>query len=868
MNMMNKKLFLFVFILSLLILAISSIFALWTTSLDANIKAFWKLNETAGTVGLDSVTRTPLGLYNSTFNLLNLSVTGKIGTAVNFSNTLSNMTIPNTIWNLTTGNMTLSFWLYLDDNTTVNDNIWFYVDDDTNPECIWRISDTSGNMLVTCGDGAADFSFTVAGGNLTTWHHWVLQVTNDSAGNATLWRDGAVVATDATVDFNPVGGNIRTVFGDLVGSTGTSFKGRLDEVGWWDKYLNATDVQDLYNNGAAVSYQSNPITSSVTLNYPTNNTATLNNSLLFNCTASIVSANVSNISLYIDGVRNFTNSTLTQNNISLYRQVNNFPFGSHNWTCALGNTANSVIDFATNFSFTILTATENSQTFNTTTYESSSEGFVLNLSYNSSIFTSAVASLIYNGTRYSGSQVGSGNTVLFTRSVNIPLVASILNNTFYWQINLSDGVTTYQFNSTTNNQTVKPITFGLCNATLTVPYINISFKNETTAAENVNASIVSTWYYYFSDASMNKTLSYSNAGSNRNYAFCFDPSDRSMNAVFSVDYSNSESSQRSFTSTSFLTNTTTNLVLYLLPNSAGLYAQFQTVTTSGSPISNVQGTITRTLGGATVTVASDTTDSSGLVVFFLNPDVTYTATFSKAGFPDNIFTFVPVTDIRTVTMGSSTTIPNGTQIAVNTSYQTYPLNATLVNNTNYVFALNVTSGQTITLISFNITNASGYQLGYQTNAGQGYISQSINTGNYTKLIGTFKITTGSETITFTRVWIVGKFFEGDYSFYKHMKLFVNYGFSDFIRLMIVLFTVFTVVIFMSDKEIDDNPESKIIVAVLVIWLFSYVGWLDTNLVVNSTTQNVNRLAQFSSQFGIAILSTAGGAFFLIKRMIR
>ncbi|KKK87831.1 hypothetical protein LCGC14_2749280, partial [marine sediment metagenome] len=73
-------------------------------------------------------------------------------------------------------------------------------------------------------------------------------------------------------------------------------------------------------------------------------------------------------------------------------------------------------------------------------------------------------------------------------------------------------------------------------------------------------------------------------------------------------------------------------------------------------------------------------------------------------------------------------------------------------------------------------------------------------------------------------------------------------------------------IFMTSGEVIDTSESKIIVSLLLIWVFSIVGWLDTNIVVSSASNQLNTLGQLSNQYGIAMLTTAAGLYFILKRI--
>jgi len=513
---------------------------------------------------------------------------------------------------------------------------------------------------------------------------------------------------------------------------------------------------------------------------------------------------------------------------------------------------------------------ENSQTFNTTTYESLKEDFIINITYENDTASDISANLVYNGTTFAGTQVGSGATIEFkVSSMSIGLISGSFSQLkeFYWEVTIAENSEEYFFNSTFNNQTVYQIIFGLCNSTLTTSYINFTFVNETINMESINATISSSWTYWLEDAAINKTLTFSNTTEEPSYAFCLYPTFTNLNTALSLTYANSESQQRAYRfQTALLTNLTTNTVLYLLPFGLGGFTRYQTIDANGDTIPNVLATVTRTIGATTVTSGISLTDDSGLVIFFLNPNVVYDYVFSLAGFEDNSFSLNPNSpDIYIITMGTGVFVTNETEILQNTTIQIDPTNTTLQNQTDVVFSLSVNSTESVTFISMNITNSSGDQLAFQSNAGQGFISETINTGNNTRITGYFVIRTADEEITLTKVWFVGEEFEGDYSINRQMRFFMDYNFNEFIRMVLIVLTILVIMIYLSEGEIIDVSEGKIIVIILVMWAFSFFGWLDTGLTLSTTSSKLNQFTGLSSQYGIAILSTAFGMWTIIKK---
>ncbi|KKL81022.1 hypothetical protein LCGC14_1998900, partial [marine sediment metagenome] len=309
-----------------------------------------------------------------------------------------------------------------------------------------------------------------------------------------------------------------------------------------------------------------------------------------------------------------------------------------------------------------------------------------------------------------------------SKSINIPTSIGVKSFRFNFTVNSTE------INTNLKNQIIDSINFTLCGASpQNVPYINLTFKNETTNQESLNATIISTWIYSLSSVgTINKTLSFSNSSENIGYDFCFTPPNRTVNINTVINYNNAQSQQRTFSLVTALTNLTLSQVLYLLPTTLGLFSPFQVVDNIGNPLSNVKGLITRILGVSTITVTSAFTDDSGFVSYFLNPEVSYIGAFSKAGFSTETFSFTPTADTRTVILGGGTgVIANGTSILTNTTYTITPANRTLTNSTDYLFTFNVSSSQAITFISMNITSNGTSHL-FVSNAGDGFISGIIN----------------------------------------------------------------------------------------------------------------------------------------------
>jgi len=768
-----------------------------------------------------------------------------------------------------TGNFTVAIW--------INTN---YSGGGYNP---FELNGLGTGWRLTQGSGGNNFTFVAAASEILRterevgdglWHRVVFVRENGGADGFKAYFDNentnnVTFSTDISNDtagpefFGP------NAAGQLGIDSFQIYKGFA-----WD----VADVNTDFNGSTGRNAGSPDIsTLASALNSPTNNTQTSVSSLVFNATATPAFTNLTNATIR---VYNSSTNLFNQSNISVTGQVvNESSFtipslvrGTYFWNVEFcgdlnnGTSGSLCADAVSNFTFSV-TSSDIASSFSEFTYETAEETYQTNVTLLPGDTITSV-NLIYNGTSTTATSSNiAGNNFSLTATIDVPISAVGQNTTqWFFSLNLNTG----QDNLTPHNQSVGAINLSLFGQGIGgLPYVNFTFSNETVAEESVSASFSSTWSYFLGSGTVNKTLNFVNASENFNYSFQFHPQNRTLMADLTTDYSNSESQQRTFNPTTLtLTNNTLLQVLFLLPTSDGIFQQFVTQTAIGNTVTNVNFVINRTIGGTSQELASGATDGSGFASIFLNPDFTHTAIFTKTGFTPNAFSFQPSNQLRTVIMGGAITgVTNGSTISVNTTYQIQPINTSLGNGTDFVFSLNVTSSQPINLISMNITNASGFQVGFQTATSATFISQTINTGENVTFVGTFNIATQNETITVTRIWNIGQSFVGDYSIFRQFSLYTTYGFRDFIRFIIAVFLIGGVLVFMSTGEVIDTSESKIGVALLLVWAFSIVGWLTIpGPPVVSANATITALAQFSNQYGIAIISTGAGVFFVGRRV--
>jgi hypothetical protein len=506
--------------------------------------------------------------------------------------------------------------------------------------------------------------------------------------------------------------------------------------------------------------------------------------------------------------------------------------------------------------------TLNSVSYNLTTYETSSENYVLNIT---SAYTPTNAKLIYNGIEYSATITTSGTTHLISKNLQIPS-SSIGSNYFYFKWNVSSTVTEYSINYT---QTVSPILFGICNATLTVPYLNLSFKNETDLTAATAAIDTMTVNYWIDNPADYQTYLFANATENVNYTFCFNPNTSVMQNNISLKYSNTGYPQRTWVYDDNLSSTLTSKTLYLLPSSTGLYSVYQVVTPNGETIQGVNVVVERQFGGTLTLIEEGTTDSAGTVTFWLNPDYDHRLTFSKTGYATASVTIRPSSSTYTVTMGNTTsinTVRYGDELD-GIDWEILPKAQKLRKDTDYTFQYTVTA-------AYN--NLTGYRLqlmnnesvviasGEGTNAAGGTVSLTINTLDNDTIKANISINKGQGWIVIDndRIWPVMnetipsrgtvKSFLTNIGTVKFFGQ--DYARAEYSRFLLFFFIMFVVLGFLSYTTGWDvmTGGGGLLVLWIMIVLVSMAGGFEVNWAVTG-----NELASggFLRKYTVALIYT-------------
>jgi Concanavalin A-like lectin/glucanases superfamily len=213
-----------------------------------NLQAYWKMDNAVAGPRVNSVS-TNNTLDDSVYNIQ--GVTGIIGNAAyydySFGGTDSALQNYTPTLSLTSG-YTISAWLKITGSQLGNFQSAFGV-----------FVGAGGPQTVLDGDGQMYYDKGAPGDNQVTsyppldvWFHYVMVFDSNTLVFA-VWENGYQIGT-ATLDANygPVT-EIRA-FNAVAVVADQPFNGAIDEVGFWNRPLSASEIAALYNNGAGKPY--------------------------------------------------------------------------------------------------------------------------------------------------------------------------------------------------------------------------------------------------------------------------------------------------------------------------------------------------------------------------------------------------------------------------------------------------------------------------------------------------------------------------------------------------------------------------------------------------------------------------------------
>lgn len=297
--------------------------AVWTSSLNVNLMAYYNFNQSVGTVIPDVINQKNLTGINAP-----VWITGKIPNGLNFSyNQFGFGSLANYFDWTGTKNMSISLWVYPvsvvgDQVLTIENKNWAFILSGT--ELYFYSTRLSGSWQ-------NNMHTTTTGITTNTWQHIVLTNNGTDINGTVIYVNG--VSQPLTKVYN----GITTNTGDgsfRIGGDNSStdfpsryLNGTLDELGIWNRTLSQAEATQLYNAGSGITWGTLNAPN-IDLISPIDNYNSSTATIIFNITVTD-DKKVDNVTLFIDNKLNQTNTSKIS---GTYLFTKTLSEGLHNWS--------------------------------------------------------------------------------------------------------------------------------------------------------------------------------------------------------------------------------------------------------------------------------------------------------------------------------------------------------------------------------------------------------------------------------------------------------------------------------------------------------------------------------------------------------
>ncbi len=406
--------------------------------------------------------------------------------------------------------------------------------------------------------------------------------------------------------------------------------------------------------------------------------------------------------------------------------------------------------------------------------------------------------------------------------------------------------------------------FSVCSGTINNEVLNFTFYDEGNLSF-VNTDIDVTFAYHKAGET-SSTYDYQGTTDEIEYSFCsYHPLD-SWYINYTIEYYANDYPQRTYkhgggiyTSTSL-----TEKSLYMVHSNDGIYARLKAIDDFNEPISGVSAIMNKTISGEGVIIETQTTDDSGMVKFWANPDDDYHFTFKKLGYETQQFTLRPTTkEIYSVVMHPADDEYNESwYVGINVG-SWFPSNTTLVNRTNYNFGVNITSsfwtitGCTFYLFNEDLTELHSHTTGW--NGGACFSDKIFNTASNDIIIARKVVELHNTTnLTFQRTYRVYYTYPSNFTLrvvIEDIQNFTDAGFDDFGRMIIAFVIIFIVVASVTRFVGITNPEGVIVLIIGLVLAFSYVGWFTMELYTYPTGVGFEHMEKYVMFYVTLLMGT-------------
>lgn len=352
--------------------------AVWISSFNDGLVAYYKLNESSGSLAVESVN----GIYNFT-NSGNWTEGLINGSYWANGSESSDMNL-----NLTTlgHNFTINFWI----NRTGNMTEILPSDGSVLAPILYQ----SKQGATSTGGGSTQdlaimltrtnrFEIIINNSNFaditTAESKWIMVTITSNITHSTVYLNGTRYSThdNPFAATNPFNSSVELCLFTITNFTGRCLLGKtiqalqasgppgntsgvkIDELGFWNRTLEANEISDLYNEGAGLTYDTSFNPTTVTINFPQKISGFKNysrNDLPFNFNVSIVVGSSSGSVAYSldNGINNISmRNTTNQNNligVAFNHSNNSLSDGTYTFR-AFANSTGGGTNFTENVTF-------------------------------------------------------------------------------------------------------------------------------------------------------------------------------------------------------------------------------------------------------------------------------------------------------------------------------------------------------------------------------------------------------------------------------------------------------------------------------------------------------------------------------------
>lgn len=281
--------------------------ATWTDSFNVGLMGYYKMDNNESNIMIDSTNQ-----KNGTLPVGNeIKTTQKV--------------IGNSSYKIWAGASVLYNSTISPTGTTLSFNYWFNSSDftgdagnalnpflqntecNTNPETngmFGTYGTGSNNGLVLRTKDSASVKTITTSNDAIINNKWNMITYTFKTDEVKVYVNGILNATTALSAWSMAGGAsfefLRHTNGACVATNGKVY---MDEMGIWNRTLTASEITDLYNGGAGITYSSeppaSPLSITITLKSPANGSLIGNNSTYTHTNATITNGNLTNVTMWL-----------------------------------------------------------------------------------------------------------------------------------------------------------------------------------------------------------------------------------------------------------------------------------------------------------------------------------------------------------------------------------------------------------------------------------------------------------------------------------------------------------------------------------------------------------------------------------------